>query len=132
MDESMPEAQQAIRNLFEQLYPAAVAARDLQAYQALYTDDALWIRPGSSPRRGPAAIGEGFLEMLAGHHISATFMADEIERHGPSATLLGRSEATITNDADGQVQHVTFLALWIVRERQGHWLIHRQIWTPTH
>lgn len=122
---------QAIRVLFEDRYPAAVAAGDRQAYGDLYTADALWIRPNAVPRRGPAAIGEGLAEMLAGHRICAVFTADEIERHGTTATVLGRSEAEITADADGQVQHVSFHALWIVREQQGQWRIHRQIWTPT-
>lgn len=124
-------AEQAIRTLFEQRYPAAVAAADLQAYRDLYTADALWIRPNAVPRRGPAAIGEGLAEMLAGHTIQAVFNADEIERHGTTATVLGHSQAVITAVADGQVQHVTYHALWIVREDQGEWRIHRQIWTPT-
>lgn len=128
----MNSAEQAIRDLFEVLYPQAVHGRDLQAYTALYTDDALWIRPGSSPRRGQAAIGEGFLEMLAGQRIDACFSADEIEQHGRTATVLGRAQAQITSSADGRVQQVRFHALWIVREQRGEWLIHRQIWTPTH
>jgi uncharacterized protein (TIGR02246 family) len=127
----MISAEQAIRHLFEVLYPRAVVTRDLQAYTALYTEDALWIRPGRTPRRGQSAIAEGFLEMLAGQRIDASFTADEIEQHSGSATVLGHSEARIADAADGRVQRVRFHALWIVREQREQWLIHRQIWTPT-
>lgn len=122
---------QAIRALFEQRYPEAVERRDPGAYTALYTADALWIRPNATPRRGTAAIGEGFAEMLDGQRISAVFTADEIERHGSVATVLGRSQAVVTAEADGRVQQVSFHALWIVHRQGTDWLIHRQIWTPT-
>jgi uncharacterized protein (TIGR02246 family) len=127
----MSEQDQLIRSLFEIRYPAAVEARDVEAYQALYTPDALWIRPGVAPRRGHSAIAKGFEQMLAGQRISCIFKADEIERHGGSATVLGRSDAEITPLAGGESRGQRFEALWIVRERQGTWLIHRQIWTPT-
>lgn len=127
----MSDQDQPIRSLFEIRYPAAVEARDVESYLALYTPDALWIRPGVAPRRGHAAIAEGFAEMLDGQRISCRFTADEIERHGGSATVLGRSDAEITQLAGGQRLRQRFEALWIVRERQGTWLIHRQIWTPT-
>ena len=127
----MTDPEQAIRTLFEHCYPRAVETRDLQAYLALYTPDALWIRPGGQPRLGQASIGEGFLEMLAGHQITPSFKASEIECHGDSATVLGRADALVTNEAGGAAQSQTFYALWVVRELQGQWLIHRQIWTPT-
>jgi uncharacterized protein (TIGR02246 family) len=126
----------AIRELFEHRYPAAVVGRDRLAYLALYTDDALWIRPGDRPRLGPDAIAAGFEAMLADHAIQPRFVAAEIERHGHSATVLGQADALITNLGDGSQQRQTFMALWIVRADPGrnhllHWRIHRQIWTPT-
>ena len=69
--------------------------------------------------------------MLNGQRISAVFTADEIERHGSVATVLGRSQAVVTAEADGRVQQVSFHALWIVDRQGTDWLIHRQIWTPT-
>jgi uncharacterized protein (TIGR02246 family) len=127
----MSDPEQAIRTLFEGLYPQAVAANDQVAYLALYTPNALWIRPGSKPRVGHAAIAEGFAEMMAGESIIATFAVSEIERHGGSATVLGHSEAVIVPDDGGDQKWQSFHALWIVRERHGQWLIHRQIWAPT-
>ncbi|MFN4864702.1 MAG: YybH family protein [Cyanobium sp.] len=132
----MSEPNRAIRELFEHRYPAAVAGRDRLAYLALYTDDALWIHPGDVPRRGPDAIAAGFEAMLAGYAIQPRFVAEEIERHGPSATVLGQADALVTNLGDGSQQKQTFHALWIVRAESDqhhhlHWRIHRQIWTPT-
>jgi hypothetical protein len=69
--------------------------------------------------------------MLDGLRISPTFVVDEIERHGSSATVLGHGESVVTDltTFEQTVQH--FQALWIVRQQRGQWLIHRQIWTPT-
>jgi uncharacterized protein (TIGR02246 family) len=124
------DSEQAIRALFEQSYPQAVAAADRQAYLALYTPDALWLRPGDLPRRGLAAIGEGFEQMIAGHAIQPTFVAEEIERHGGSATVLGHAQAEVRDLTSGQQSQQRFAALWIVRQHGESWLIHRQIWTP--
>jgi uncharacterized protein (TIGR02246 family) len=126
----MTDPEPLIRTLFEHRYPEAVLNRDLEAYLALYTPDALWIRPGGQPRRGQAAIAEGFKEMLAGHTIRPTFVAEEIECHGRTATVLGRSDAVVTAFASHEEVNNAFFALWIVREQKGQWLIHRQIWTP--
>lgn len=126
----MSDQDHPIRALFESRYPAVVEARDVEAYVSLYTPEAIWIRPGFAPRTGHAAIAEGFLDMVEGHRISATFTAEDIERHGGSATVLGRCKAQLTplTGDDGGSQ--SYAALWIVRERHGEWLIHRQIWTP--
>lgn len=127
----MTDQDAAIRTLFERSYPEAVATRDQGAYLALYTDDALWIRPGDEPRQGLAAIAAGFEAMLAGHRISPTFVADEIERHGGSATVLGHAEALVTDLSTSEQTLQRFQALWIVRQHRGQWRIYRQIWTPT-
>jgi uncharacterized protein (TIGR02246 family) len=132
----MSEPNRAIRDLFEHRYPAAVASGDRQAYLDLYTDGALWIRPGDIPRCGLDAIGAGFEAMLAGHRIQPTFVAVEIERHDHSATVLGHADALVTALADGSQERQAYHALWIVRAEstQDHhlaWRIHRQIWTPT-
>jgi uncharacterized protein (TIGR02246 family) len=132
----MNEPDRAIRDLFEHRYPAAVAGRDRLAYLTLYTDDALWIHPGDIPRRGPDAIAAGFESMLAGHAIQPRFVAEEIDRHGHSATVLGQADAFVTDLGDGSHQRQTFMALWIVRADPDsthhlNWRIHRQIWTPT-
>lgn len=126
----MRDPQTIIRTLFDHRYPEAVAHCDLEAYLALYTPDALWIRPGGQPRRGLAAIAEGFREMLADHTIRPTFVAQEIECHGSTATVLGRSDALVSTISSHEQEQSAFFALWIVREQQGDWLIHRQIWTP--
>jgi uncharacterized protein (TIGR02246 family) len=127
----MTEKDAAIRALFERSYPEAVATANGPAYVALYTEDALRIRPGEEPRRGREAIAAGFKAMLDGLRISPTFVVDEIERHGSSATVLGHGESVVTDltTFEQTVQH--FQALWIVRQQRGQWLIHRQIWTPT-
>ena len=127
----MIDSDQAIRVLFEQLYPEAVAARDPQAYLALYTPNALWIRPGDEPRRGLTAIAAGFEQMLTGHTIHPTFVVDEIERHGGSATVLGHAMAVVRDLTTTEEQHQRFAALWILRQHAGCWRIHRQLWTPT-
>lgn len=133
----MSEPDRAIRDLFELHYPAAVVSRDRQVYVALYTDDALWIHPGDSPRHGHEAIGAGFEAMLVGHTIQPSFVAHEIERHGHSATVLGQADALVTALEGGSAQKQTYHALWIVRAEPSnaghplHWRIHRQIWTPT-
>jgi uncharacterized protein (TIGR02246 family) len=127
----MTDPERAIRTLFEHSYPEAIAARDPEAYLALYTPDALWIRPGGQPRSGHDAIAAGFREMLSGQRIASTFQAIEIECHGATATVLGTADATVTAIATNELQRQAFSALWIVRQIQGTWLIHRQIWTPT-
>ncbi|MEB3335081.1 MAG: SgcJ/EcaC family oxidoreductase [Cyanobacteriota bacterium] len=126
----MSDQAQPIRALFETRYPAAVEARDVEGYVSLYTPEAIWIRPGFAPRTGHAAIAEGFQDMLEGHRIRATFTAEDIERHGGSATVLGRCKAEVTPLIGEERASQSYAALWIVRERHGEWLIHRQIWTP--
>jgi ketosteroid isomerase-like protein len=118
-----------IKLLFENTYPVNVKTRNIAAYRAMYTADAVWSPPNAPDACGPEEIESGFTKQIANVDIDPTFTADEIKIFGHIGYVLGSSVAKVTAHDSGETKQVNFRALWIVAKQEaGEWLISRQLW----
>jgi uncharacterized protein (TIGR02246 family) len=68
----------AIRAL-EAQWNAAAAARDPAKFASYYTDDGVFINPGSDPLQGPAAIQAAMTEVFKDPNFSLHFTPDRVD-----------------------------------------------------
>ncbi|MDJ0590622.1 MAG: DUF4440 domain-containing protein [Pleurocapsa sp. MO_226.B13] len=117
-----------IRKVFEEIYADNVRTKNLQGYGEMYTEDALWMAPNESDRRGREDIIQGFANQVANQDIEPVFFADEIVVTGDCGYVIGLSNATIDPKDGSTPKKAKFRALWLMKKVRGSWKIDRQIW----
>ena len=125
----MSPDQEAIRKVFEEVYPENVRTKNLEGYGQMYTENALWMPPDAPDRCGISDIVEGFAGTVANQSIEPIFKAEEIEvtQTGTFGYVVGISDATIYPD-NGEPRQAKYKALWLMKKEGEKWLIDRQIW----
>jgi uncharacterized protein (TIGR02246 family) len=118
----------AIRRLFEETYASNVRSGDVDAYVAMFTEDAFWMPPGDADRRGVNEIAEAFGMQSISVAIEPRLTAEEIQVIGNLAYVVGISLATITPKEGGQSNKVKLRIVWLLRKEAGTWKIAREIW----
>ena len=117
-----------IRKLFEQTYASAVRAGDVDAYVAMFTQDALRMPPGEADAHGVNKIAEAFGNQSIHVNIDPKLTAEEIKILGNFAFLVGSSIAQI-HAKDGSPSTTAKLRLvWLLEKVEGTWKISREIW----
>ncbi len=117
-----------IRRLFEETYATNVRSGDVDAYVAMFTEDAFWMPPGDADRRGVNEIAEAFGMQSISVAIEPKLTAEEIQVNGNFAYIVGISLATITPKDGGQSNKVKLRIVWLLRKEAGTWKIAREIW----
>jgi uncharacterized protein (TIGR02246 family) len=120
--------EEAIRRLFEETYASNVRSGDVDAYVAMFTEDAFWMPPGDADRRGVNEIAEAFGMQSISVAIEPKLTAEEIQVIGNLAYVVGISLATITPKDGGQSNKVKLRIVWLLRKEAGTWKIAREIW----
>jgi ketosteroid isomerase-like protein len=118
----------AIRNIFVNVLPSMVKARNIQGYAGLFAEDAVWCPPNAIDRTGPAQIAVGVSEVLANDNFDPTFYADDVQATPEFGYVFGRSKELITPIGGGQTTTAYSRELWVFRKISGEWKIYRMIW----
>jgi uncharacterized protein (TIGR02246 family) len=105
----------------------AVRNRDPAAAAACYTPDAQLLPPHSDFVSGTNAIAEYWRSVMGMGIAAVRLETAELETYGDAAVEVGRYTL---NAADGTLaDRGKYLVLW--RQRDGAWLIHRDIWSTS-
>lgn len=104
-------------------FEAAVAADDVAAVVALYTEDAMLMGPNAPSATGRAAIGEAFTGMMeAVGTLDLTTV--EVESFGDTAYEVG---TYVLEGADGShMDHGKYVVIW--KRTPDGWKLHRDIY----
>jgi uncharacterized protein (TIGR02246 family) len=112
-------------------YEAAVRGGDIDAYAALFSDDAIQMPPAAPDRFGPAEIHFGMKPALSQNKMDVTLVPHE-------TFLLGERDASVrvvitgtrTPLDGGNPAPINFTCLFLLREHADRvWKIQQQIWT---
>ncbi len=109
---------------------AAFAKKDIDSVVRLFTDEGRAIGPGGPPMVGPAAIRQGFGEMMKDPKLSLTWTpeAPQVSDGGDVAYETGTYRLTMTGPAGEPVQdHGSFVTVF--RRVAGAWKYDRDIAT---
>lgn len=104
-------------------WEAALAAQDVDALVALYTDDARVMAPNLPPASGTAAVREAFSGMIAAG-FTGTLTPVDTRVSGDIGYNVGTFQLTM---ADGTVTTGNFVETW-ERGSDGTWRISNDIW----
>ena len=110
-------------------YASAVNANDSAAYSKLFTQDAIWIPPGSEPEYGPDQIqqGEQADYDVAQRSIRST-LVDTLQIAENWIYGIAHVDVITTAYADGAKSSFEATKTWLLqREPSGEWLIKRQM-----
>ncbi|MCG8409475.1 MAG: SgcJ/EcaC family oxidoreductase [Phycisphaerales bacterium] len=120
----------AIGHLLDQI-AAADSVGDLDGVTASYTDDALLLPPDRPVLRGIDAIREHYQKLFDRYDLKVTIRSDEIHIAGDWAHSVGVTFVTSLPRTGGQaVQSQDKYMMLLKRTRDGHWKIHRLMWSP--
>ncbi len=107
-----------------QIFSAAVAARDIGAFDAVYTADAAILPPGAQMIDGREPIKEFWQSAIVGMDVrTAALETVAAELLGPHVFEIGRGALTLGN---GQTVAVKYVVQW--RQEDGLWKWHVDIW----
>jgi len=123
---SVPAAVVAAMRATNERFSRAVAARDIAAFDAIYTSDALILPPGAQPIQGREPIKAFWQSALVGMDVKAAVLeAVDAELLGPHVFEIGRGVLTV---GAGQQVAVKYVVQW--RQEDSLWKWHVDIWNP--
>ena len=101
---------------------------DAAGVAAQYTSDAQIMPPGASRIDGRQKIQEFWQGFVDANVADLTLRSDEIEDFGSHAAEIGTASASAPGEADARVQLTgKYIVLWM-KDANGAWHIHRDIW----
>lgn len=106
----------------------AIAGRDSSVFASLYTDDAALLPPDGSLITGRAAIAEAFDGWLAAGFVRQTVESVEVCGDGGIAIEEGLATGRFVCDGHTRDARSRYLIVHL-RQGDGRWLMHRDIWT---
>lgn len=117
-----------LRRMFEVELPAAVRARDVEAYASHFAEEAVWCPPDVAEGHNPAEIAKGFAGLIANVNVDPVFTTHDIVVKGKDAHLFGRGLLTIypLDGGPSSVDHSRELRIF--RKEQGVWKITYMMW----
>jgi len=123
------ETSSALHDVIDR-YEAAVRGGDIDAYAALFSDDAIQMPPAAPDRFGPAEIHAGMKPALSQNKMDVTLAPRE-------TSLLGDRDASVRvvitgtrTPLDGSnPAPINFTCLFLLHEADRIWKIQQQIWT---
>lgn len=124
----MSSREREIRTIIETRYPGFVRSGDAEGYASQFTDDALWMPPGETDRRGPKAIAETLGAELEVVELRPVITVREVSILGDHAWVVGEDDITVLPRDGGDGQRVVYTVFWLLRRVGEEWKIARQIW----
>lgn len=124
----MSSQEEQIRSMIETGYPGFVRAGDAAGYAGQFTDDALWMPPGETDRKGPKAIAETLGAELEVFDLRPTITVREVSIVGDHAWVVGEDEIEVLPKDGGDPGRVVYTVFWLLRKMGDEWKIARQIW----
>jgi uncharacterized protein (TIGR02246 family) len=120
---------EAIKTLLAE-YDAAATAGNVDAYMALYADDAVSMPPNEPARTGKEEIRAGFVAFLEENTVQLTSQVDEVRVSGDLAFLRVAYDETVTPKAGGEPTqpHGKWLVI-LQRQPDGSWKWWREMWS---
>lgn len=109
-----------------QEFESALNAGDAEALAGLFTDDAVVLPPDMPRLEGRDAIRDlwqGFIDV----GVQGELTVDEVEVLGDTAIKVGSYTVTIPGE-DGAETTETGKFLEVLKQEEGAWRIHRDIW----
>jgi uncharacterized protein (TIGR02246 family) len=111
-------------------YAAALAANDVEALVALYTDNGVFIRPEMAPAVGRDALREAYRGAFAALKVNLKFTIQEVEVAGDMAWLRGTSTGRIKVLATGVESPDSYHQLIVFRREAAGWKIRSYLYAP--
>ncbi len=111
-------------------YDAAATAGNVDAYMALYADDAVSMPPDVPARTGKEEIRAAFVAFLEEHTVQLTSQVDEVRGSGDLAFLRVTYDETVTPKAGGEPTQLH--GKWLVileRQPDSSWKWWREMWS---
>lgn len=111
-------------------YAKANNSSDAAAYERLFSQDAIWMPPGSQPVHGPERIREGVQRYFDDAIWTAGFTpVDALQLSEDWIYGIAEVDVETTAHADGAKSQFRLTATWLLRKQpSGEWLIARQMW----
>jgi uncharacterized protein (TIGR02246 family) len=111
-------------------YAAALAANNVEALVALYTDNGVFMRPEMPVAAGREALRRAYREVFATLKVNLAFTVDEVETLGDSAWLRGTSNGRVKVLATGAESADSYHQLVVFRRESGAWKIRSYLYAP--
>ncbi|MDH3292335.1 MAG: SgcJ/EcaC family oxidoreductase [Gemmatimonadota bacterium] len=111
-------------------YDTAATAGNVDAYMALYADDAVSMPPDAPARTGKEEIRAAFVAFLEENTVQLTSQVDEVRVSGDLAFLRVAYDETVTPKAGGEPTQLH--GKWLVileRQPDGSWKWWHEMWS---
>jgi ketosteroid isomerase-like protein len=111
-----------------QVFEAAVAARDMAPLDAVYTANARILPPGGEMIAGRDQIKQFWQGAAEGLNVSTVQLVTvDVEQLGDTAYEIGRATLNFATPGAAPV-HVKYVVIW--KREDGTWKWHIDIWNP--
>jgi uncharacterized protein (TIGR02246 family) len=111
-------------------YAAALAANDLEALVALYTDNGVFVRPEMAPAVGREALRQAYRQIFATLKVNLKFTVHEVEIAGDVAWLRSSSAGRVKVLATGVESADSYHQLVVFRREATGWKIRNYLYAP--